>query len=90
MSYARWGWDNSDVYVFDSAADGGCLECCGCRLDPRGWSFRTRDVEEMIRHLAKHKLARHTVPGQVERDIRADFPDGHYDQGQPGNPSPPL
>lgn len=32
MSYARWGWDNSDVYVFATIVGDGQekLECCGC------------------------------------------------------------
>ncbi len=34
MSYARFGWDNSDVYVFRSR-DG--IECCGCILQERRW-----------------------------------------------------
>ena len=28
MSYARWGWDASDVYVFE--AIDYMIECCGC------------------------------------------------------------
>lgn len=34
MSYARFGWDGSDVYVFGSKTPDGVheIECCGCRL----------------------------------------------------------
>ena len=35
MSYARFGWDGSDVYVFFTPA--GFLECCGCLLQEREW-----------------------------------------------------
>lgn len=34
MSYARFGWDGSDVYVFTSSTG---LECCGCLLQEREW-----------------------------------------------------
>lgn len=30
MSYARFGWEGSDVYVFETFDD--TIECCGCRL----------------------------------------------------------
>lgn len=29
MSYCRFGWDGSDVYVFTSSS---AIECCGCAL----------------------------------------------------------
>lgn len=31
MSFARWGVDGSDVYVFSDVAGG--VSCCGCALD---------------------------------------------------------
>jgi hypothetical protein len=31
VSYARFGWGDSDVYVFENAD--GHLECCACRLN---------------------------------------------------------
>lgn len=34
MSYARFGWDGSDVYVFVSS---DAIECCGCLLQEREW-----------------------------------------------------
>ena len=34
MSYARFGSDGSDVYVFVSNIG---IECCGCSLIPRHW-----------------------------------------------------
>lgn len=33
MSYARFGWDGSDVYVFLNVA--GYFSCCGCQLIER-------------------------------------------------------
>lgn len=35
MSYARFGWDGSDVYVFGNTD--GKYECCGCALQKRRW-----------------------------------------------------
>lgn len=87
MSYARWGWDGSNVYVFDSARGG--LECCACLLnEPEApWregdpvfpdSFITVKVDEMAGHLQRHRDAGHTVPDSVEPAIRADFPNGWW------------
>lgn len=37
MSYARFGWDNSDVYIFTTLISKNpahyAIECCGCLLD---------------------------------------------------------
>ena len=35
MSYARWGWDGSDVYLFTTSKGTNqyAIECCGCLLD---------------------------------------------------------
>lgn len=34
MSYARWGWDGSDVYVFATLVKGKeVVECCACNLE---------------------------------------------------------
>ena len=57
MSYVRFGWDGSDVYVFDSCS--GRIECCGCRF---GNAFNCGVPEEMIAHLATHRRAGHFVP----------------------------
>ena len=33
MSYARFGWEGSDVYVFATPSGGEeVIECCGCNL----------------------------------------------------------
>lgn len=38
MSYARFGWDGSDVYVFGTRRDGlEGFECCGCYLVEARW-----------------------------------------------------
>lgn len=61
MSYARFGWDDSDVYVFATnyeGADG--WECCGCGMYEE--SFYTHLISVMIDHLKQHRERGHTVP----------------------------
>jgi len=59
VSYCRFAWNGSDVYVYEHC-DGG-FECCGCKLHPKGpWRYDT--LEDMIYHLAQHKKAGHFVP----------------------------
>lgn len=61
MSYCRFAWGGSDVYVFES--DRG-IECCGCNLDG---SFVADTPEAMIAHLVQHKRAGHFVlPNVIE------------------------
>ena len=60
MSYARFGWDGSDVYVFYSVGD--YYECCGCQLQEREWvddpgrsilGGYLKDVGEIVPHTFK-------------------------------------
>ncbi len=88
MSYARFGWDDSDVYVFCSSVG---IECCGCILQDREWvedersiigvflrpvgeRIKTvfRDTDEAVAHLAQHVAAGHTVPDDVVPELLAD------------------
>ena len=56
MSYCRFGWNGSDVYVYEG--EGGIV-CCGCRLG----GFPSFGTEEgMIVHLGQHRRAGHFVP----------------------------
>jgi len=57
VAYARFGSDDSDVYVF--LATSGHLECCACLLGDK-WDFHTTD--EMLGHLDEHRAAGHCVP----------------------------
>lgn len=74
MSYCRFGWGGSNVYVYESDAG---IECCGCCLGdtfvaPCGVSFDEGDHDnspehreaaiEMVRHLRRHRAAGHNVP----------------------------
>lgn len=56
MSYCRFAWDNSDVYVYEGSYG---FECCGCKMLP---SFTCDTELEMIEHLIKHLEIGHTVP----------------------------
>jgi hypothetical protein len=64
MSYARFGWNDSDVYVFMHV--GGFLECCACLLAHEEWeSFNAGDTKTMVDHLKKHEASGHTVPRDI-------------------------
>ncbi len=85
MSYARFGADGSDVYVFTSSR---ALECCGCVLQKREWvddPTRSRGymkhvgeiIEDefdsnagMIEHLERHVAAGHEVPDHTFARLR--------------------
>lgn len=68
MSYCRFGWEGSDVYVFLS--DEG-FECCGCRF---GKTFVAGTPEEMISHLGAHRRANHFVPEHAILALWEDIP----------------
>lgn len=67
MSYARFGYDDSDVYVFLSSE--GYLECCGCSLNEQ-WYYETTD--EMLAHLEEHRAQGHNVPQDCIDELLAD------------------
>ena len=80
MSYCRFAWNGSDVYVFDHV-DGG-IECCGCRF---GDTTRFGTPEEAITHLGLHRRAGHFVPEYAITRLWADIPGAD----KPVNPEPP-
>jgi hypothetical protein len=67
MSYTRFGWDDSDVYIFMSSR--GWLECRGCILK-NGWQYHSTDA--MVTHLQEHVAAGHSVPMDVIPALRRD------------------
>lgn len=67
MSYARFGWGNSDVYVY--ADVNGYLCCCACRLQEEWRHFSTDD---MLAHLNAHRAEGHTVPQDCIDDLAED------------------
>ncbi len=78
MSYARFGWDGSDVYVFEHT--GGGIECCGCCLtDPAEdtWfgSMNFKTPREALAHLEEHVAAGHCVPSDTFNRMREEYKD---------------
>ena len=61
MSLCRFGWDNSDVYVFYDV--GGVINCCGCHLGKM--SFYADTEQQMIDHLREHQKNGDHVPEYV-------------------------
>lgn len=78
MSYCRFAWQGSDVYVYESASG---LECCGCKLSN---NFTTSEPEEMIKHLGQHRRAGHYVPPEAVLALFEDIPGAQ----RPANPEP--
>lgn len=86
MSYAKFGWDKSDVYLIGSMTrpppDGiHVIECCMCMLDPEpgplgdlfdraSYGFATK--EALFAHLEEHRKAGHTVPQSTVDQIAED------------------
>lgn len=68
MSYARIGWEGSDVYVFLSGR--GYFDCCGCSLSS-GWSSYP-NTDAILAHLREHRDAGHCVVEDTLREIEND------------------
>lgn len=83
MSYARFGADDSDVYVYEHVS--GWLECCGCRLI--GDCFRTDDVRDFLEHLVAHDEDGDVVPDSTFAEIRADWAAGAFAWAAPPDQS---
>ena len=63
MSYCRFGWGGSDVYVYE-ASEG--IVCCACKLVGH---FTAATPEEMIAHLGQHRRANHCVPHEAIAEL---------------------
>lgn len=74
MSYCRFAWGGSEVYVYVSREG---IECCGCNLERS--DLVTRSATEMIEHLNKHRAAGQVVP-QEALDRLADPQDNAANQ----------
>lgn len=71
MSYCRFAWDGSDVYVYLGASG---FECCGCRLPGRLGGFSCDSPEEMIEHLGEHRRSGHYVPRYAIEGLWEEVP----------------
>lgn len=68
MSYCRFAWDGSDVYVY--RGDEG-LVCCGCFLKKH---FSCETEEEMILHLGDHRRKENFVPEYAITSLWHEIP----------------
>ncbi len=69
MSYCRWGWEGSDVYIYASGAeDDPYLVCCG------HGSFVT--YGDLMRHIDADRKAGLHVPACVDERIAAEIEQG--------------
>jgi hypothetical protein len=72
MTYARFGCEGSDVYLFDLApGSAGRFECCGCQMVGSSWI--TKSAEAFLRHMHEHREAGHTVPDSAFDAFRDDL-----------------
>lgn len=73
MSYARFGWDGSDVYVIGTChGEEKVIECCGCLMTPAGSFPAYTAKQDIIGHLRRHQELGHHVPDYVFTEIEGD------------------
>lgn len=71
MSYVRFGWRGSSVYVYLDCA--GYLNCCGCILNGTSTEFFT--TGDMLAHLEEHRRVGHTVLDETFIQLNRDEDD---------------
>lgn len=83
MSYARFGWDQSDVYVYSTKFNGkDFIVCAMCYFgDEMEGSFYAESTLEMLDHLKAHQKAGHLVPHDTFDALITDDPENF-----PNNP----
>jgi hypothetical protein len=84
MAYARFGWRDSDVYVFCNVS--GYLDCCACSFDEES---RFTSTDAMIEHLRRHIAAGHTVPEDTFVGLEEDREDNEAYFAERAAGSPP-
>jgi hypothetical protein len=80
MSYCRFGWGGSDVYVYEDVSLG--IYCCGCALTPGGFIAGNPGADHvaadvMVAHLKEHRRAGHTVPQHAIDSLISEAIDIH-------------
>lgn len=70
MSYARWGCDGSDVYIY--GIDGGRI-VCSCSEGPNDGPFVAKTYDEIVSHLHGHQKSGWCVPEFVFTKLREDL-----------------
>lgn len=79
MSYARWGWDGSDVYVFatTNAQNQEVIECCACNLEePIKLEIPFTDMFG-IKHEYEAKNFYAQYPGEMISHLNLHIAKGH-------------
>lgn len=67
MSYARFGLEGSDVYVYETVdEDGPSIVCFGCKLYG---DFASSTIEGIVGHLHLHRERGDCVPNSCFQQI---------------------
>ena len=80
MSYARFGEDGSNVYIYSDSEN---LICCGCELG--NGDFHTHSWPAMIAHLQLHIEHGEHVPKHVFDRLNREIKDANGEQPRPRN-----
>jgi hypothetical protein len=84
MSYARFGANDSNVYVYDSVNGG--IVCCGCALTNEAGAIHTFDTSgKILAHLDKHRAKGDLVPDYTYEEIVEDYPNPDQVIGKDAN-----
>jgi len=71
MSYCRFGWDGSDLYMFEHV---GRFICCSACLFDDPWIVELHSLGDALEHVHKHRVAGHNVPDGLEAEIGQENP----------------
>ena len=79
MSYARYGEDGSDIYLYEDIAGG--YTCALCSLLPKeagNWSsFHCDTLEEVKEHLEQHVANGDIVPERAVKRVLRELEEKH-------------
>lgn len=71
MSYCRWGWEDSQLYIFENTE--GRTECHLCPLlDQTAFQsayWLSEDWPAFLAHLDAHDVAGHAYPARLRDEI---------------------
>jgi hypothetical protein len=66
MSWCRFGWDGSDLYIFEDVH--GHFVCMDCLLLHGDDNFVCATAREMYKHILEHeKAGHHVIPSLLEK-----------------------
>ena len=74
MSFSRFGWEDSDVYVFEHV--GGFIQCCGCPYTSKDdfGMYDAKTPRQMLEHLDMHEADGDSV-WYAKKNIIKEYPD---------------